>query len=429
MRIVHILRKYDPTEWGGTETAMRLLLAGLRAHQVESVVYCPALEQAAGSDPLAADGAEVKRFRACLPVWGLPVDRRRQLIAVGGNLMSFDLAGVLKRERDVQAIHTHALGRLGGIAAMAAQAQNVPLVVTIHGGVLDLPESLRRSMNTRETRGIEWGRIFGWRLKARRLLERADAILTCNPREAALLKERYPDRRIVVQPHGVPLEKFAVDCREAVWQAYPQIRGSQIVLSVGRIDPVKNQSWLIEQATAILQRHPRSVVVLAGACTDAAYGEALQRRIVELGLADRVLVTGGLPPGDPRLVGLMQAAAVVALPSISETFGLVILEAWAAGAAVISSRTSGAIALIEPGTNGWLFSLDEPESFQTAVDEALGQPELATRFAEAGRRRVAEDYNSTTLAGRVARLYAQLADERRRQPHQAFAGRVGEERA
>ena len=89
--------------------------------------------------------------------------------------------------------------------------------------------------------------------------------------EARLLREKFPGKRIVVQPHGVPLEIYQQDRREQALEAFPQIRGKQVLLCVGRIDPIKNQSWLVEQAPEILRRHPEAVLVLAGACTHEEY--------------------------------------------------------------------------------------------------------------------------------------------------------------
>src|SRR5437762_2988778 len=82
-------------------------------------------------------------------------------------------------------------------------------------------------------------------------------------------------------------------------------------------------------------------------------------------------------PNDPRLIGLMQEARVLLLPSLSETFGLVILEAWTAGTMVLSSRTSGASALIEHGRNGWLFDLEKPEMFHEALERTLAEPAVS----------------------------------------------------
>jgi starch synthase len=412
LRVVHLLRKCNPVEWGGTEAAIQRLVHGLRAYEVNSVIYAPRLAAEPAADPLAQGGCEVKRFRAFLPILGIPRQQREEQIAVGGNLLSFDLPKALWRERDVSLIHSHALGRLGSIALMVAKRRRIPFVVTIHGGFLDLPESLRNDFNRQTTRGLEWGKAFGLLLRSREMLHRADAILTCNPKEATLLRQQFPGRHIVVQPHGVALERYLPDHRHAARAAFPQLQGRQALLALGRIDPVKNQRWLIEQAPALLQRHPKGLLVLAGACTNQGYGQALNQRIVELGLADRVLLTGGLPPDDPRLLGLLQEARLVLLTSVSETFGLVVLEAWAAGTAVVSSRTSGASTLIQDERNGWLFDLDDPETFQEVVSRALDHPEIAALAAEEGQKLVRTEYDSTGLAGRMKNLYEQLIEEK-----------------
>src|SRR5579883_1302625 len=365
MRVAHLLRKYNPAEWGGTETAIQRLFEGLRQHDVESVVYGPKLEERERrgvADPLRAAGCEVVRFKAFVPIWGMPPADKRQLVAVGGNLMSLDLVAALLRQKRMDVVHAHTLGRIGAIGKRAAQWHHAPFVVTIHGGLLDLPEKVRANIQQPIITGWDWGKIFGLLLGSHGLLEGADAIINCNPKEAALLQEKHPRKRIHVQPHGVEMNRYRISQREAALQSFSALREHDVLLCVGRIDTVKNQAWLVEQMPAVLKKHPRAMLVLAGACTEEKYGKLIERKIAELGLADRVLLTGGLPPGDPRLIGLFQHAAIVLLPSLSETFGLVLLEAWAAGAAVASSRTSGATALIKDGENGWLFDLDAPES-------------------------------------------------------------------
>ncbi len=411
MRTVHLLRKYDPAQWGGTETAIQRLFSGLREHDVESVVYCPSIKQNIEKDPLAAAGHRIERFPAFVPIVGISAERRRQIISVGGNLMSFDLLPKLLREKNAAVVHTHALGRIGGIGRMAARIRNVPLVVTIHGGVLDLPAQMKQEFN-RPVGGWEWGKIFGLLLQSRRLLTDADAIVTCNENEARLLREKYSGKRVVVQPHGVPLEIYQAGRREQALQAFPQIRGKQVLLGIGRIDPVKNQGWVVEQAPQIFQKFPTAMLVFAGAVTDEAYGQNLRRRVRELGLEDRILFTGGLPPNDPRLIGLLQEASVLIMPSKSETFGLVVLEAWATGTLVLSTRTSGASALVRHGENGWLFDLDQPAGFHQSLAEALSNPDAVRRVLRRGGDEVNAEYNLTALAGRMKALYEELIEEK-----------------
>jgi glycosyltransferase involved in cell wall biosynthesis len=412
MRVIQLLRKNNPAEWGGTETALQRLFEALRGCDVMPVVYCPRIENGHLPDPFKECGCDVRRFRACLPVWGISPERKRQLVAVGGNLLSFDLIGALWREPGFALMHAHTLGRLGGIALTVARRRRVPFVVTVHGGVLDLPAEVKNGFRHAVAGGVDWGKPFGLLLGARRLLAEADAIITCNPREAALLREQHPGKRIVVQPHGVPTQVYQEDHREEALAAFPLLHGRRVLLCVGRIDPVKNQGWLVKQAPALLDRHPNAILGFAGACTDAAYGQDLKRAIQQLGLARRVLLLGGFPSDDPRLIGLFQLARAVIVPSLSETFGLVILEAWAAGTTVIASRTSGATALIRSGHNGWLFDLAAPGEFHAAVDEALSRPALAAGFAANGAQLASTEHDAHSLAVRVKELYQQLIEEK-----------------
>ncbi|PYI81932.1 MAG: hypothetical protein DME26_18960, partial [Verrucomicrobia bacterium] len=418
MRVIHLLRKCNPAEWGGTETALHRLLEGLRDHDVASVVYSPRLRHGQDRDASGESGWSVRRFNACLPIWGISRQQRRQLVAVSGNLLSFDLPFALRREPEVDVIHTHTLGRLGATALNVARWRRLPFVITIHGGVMDLPEAVKKDLH-RPSAGWEWGKLFSLLLRTHRFFADADAILTCNAKEAELFREQHPGKRILVQPHGVYAPSYRQDHREKAAKAFPQIRDKQLLLCVGRIDPVKNQGWLIKQTPAILQRHPGALLVLAGACTDEAYGEILRQNVRRLGLENRVLVIGGLPPGDPKLIGLLQAAKVVILPSISETFGLIILEAWAAGAPVIASRTSGASALVKEGQNAWLFDLNDAGKFHTAIDAVLRRPDLAKELAGAGQRLVSAEYDTTVLAGRMKNLYVELIEEKHALRHSA----------
>ncbi|MBC8095997.1 MAG: glycosyltransferase family 4 protein [Akkermansiaceae bacterium] len=440
MRVIHLLRKFDPAEWGGTETAVERLFDGLRQHDVTPVMFCPYVNDhetrtattVSGDQNVRADPnrlaptespvgnpGDIKRFKTCVPTWGISRQEKRQFIALGGNLMSFDLLPALWREPDVALVHTHTLGRLGGIASAVARGRGLPFVVSIHGGLLDVPPALKKTFVGPSRRSLEWGKIFGLLLQSRRLIHHADAVLACNLTEAELLRKNYPGKRIIVQPHGIHTGPYQQDHRATARAAFPQICERDVLLCAGRIDPVKNQRWLIDHAPQIFRDHPKALLVLAGACTNEAYGQDLAHRIRDLGLGHRVLRTGGLPPGDPRLIGLIQESCAVLLPSISETFGLIVLEAWAAGTTVISSRTSGASALIQDGENGWLFDLSDPRSFHQAVSGALLNPGLRTRLAESGRKLVNSKYDVISVAGRVKQLYTELIEEKHALRHSA----------
>jgi starch synthase len=414
MRVAHLLRKYNPDQWGGTETAVRRLLDGLSFHNVDSVVFAPALDTQPSRDPLGDSGIPVKEFKACAPVWNISEEQRELLISVGGNLMSFDLLGKLLQEKNLAVIHAHTGNRLGGIALTAAKIRKIPFVVTIHGGVLDLPENAKKFLREPLQGGIEWGKFFGWMFGSRKVLQDADVILTCNQKEAALQRERFPNKRVVVQPHAVPADVFQQDQRGVARKAFPQIVGKDVLLVCGRIDPVKNQDWLVNQAPEIFRRFPNTMLVFVGSCTNAGYGKMIENRIQKNGLGEKILLTGGLPPRDPRLIGLFQEAKVVLLPSLAETFGLVILEAWAANNPVIASRTSGALDLIQDRSNGLLFDLENPAAFHQALETVLTNRTLAAKMAAAGQTLAVTRYDTKILGGKVKHLYEELIEAKKK---------------
>ena len=209
------------------------------------------------------------------------------------------------------------------------------------------------------------------------------------------------------------MEAYGPDCRETAYTSFPVIRDRRVLLVVGRIDPVKNQDWLVQRMPEIRRYCPGALLVLAGSTTDPAYERQIRNHIEQLGLAGDVLLTGGLPPRAPSLIGLLQIAAVLVCPSLSETFGLVLLEAWSAGAPVIASNTSGARQLIENGTNGYLFDLESPETFHDALRSTLGDPAFAARMAANGRGLVRNGFDNIAVTAKVKDLYLDLVERKR----------------
>ena len=414
MNVAHILRKYEPAQWGGTETAVQRLVLGLARHGCDSTVHAPAAVADTAADPLRDAGAKIVRYHAFAPVSFISKRQREELVSWGGNLFSFDLFWHLLRG-DAGVVHSHALNRLAGIGLSAARLKGVPHVVTLHGGALDIPDAIRDKLAAPLNGGLEWGKALGALVRSRRVLELTDAIFTCNPQEAALLRQKYPHQRVIVQPHCVPADQYAVDHRAAALRAFPQIKERDLIIKVARLDPAKNLPWLVRQMPEIKRRHPRAMLVLAGAATTREVLEELQREISRLGLENDVLLTGGLAAGSPELIGLIQCARVFALSSTAEPFGIVIIEAWAAGTPVLASRTSGALSLIEHGRTGLLHSLDQPAEFHQGLDAILGSDSLRRDLAARARERVLADFDVPSISGRLARVYQELAELKQKQ--------------
>jgi len=341
-----------------------------------------------------------------MPVWGLGRKQHEKLMAVGGNIFSWDILYHLAREKNISLIHTHTMLRLGGLALLAANLRRIPIVVSVHGGVA-LPSETHDALVAPLRGGIEWGKALGALVRSRALLSRADGIIVPNRREANLLAQKYPRQRIRCIPHGLKLPPYEIDRRAHILEAYPMLRNNDYLVVLGRIDPTKNQLWLVEQVPQLLRDHPALKIVLVGPSMDPAYTLTLQNQIKTLGIENHVHLTGGLPPSDPRLVGLLQQAKALVLPSTSETFGLVLLEAWAVSTPVIASRTFGASELVRHGENGFLFDLDKPSEFHRAVRDTLSG-KTGERLGKEGYRLVRREYDSAVAASRVHDFYGEV---------------------
>jgi glycosyltransferase involved in cell wall biosynthesis len=408
MHISHILRKYEPAQWGGTETAVLRLIQGLQDHGVSSAVHAPQCANTGESDPIRDLGVKVSRYHAFAPILGISSRQREELVSWGGNLFSFDLfTQLLRSPADV--IHSHALNRIAGIGLRIARWKKIPHVVTLHGGALDIPAEVNQKLTAPLKGGFEWGKALGALVQSRRVLELTDAIFTCNPREAQLLQKKYPEQRIIVQPHSVPAAQYAVDHRAAALKAFPQTVGRDLIVKVARLDPAKNLPWLVRQLPEIKRRHPKAMLVIIGSGTTQHVVEELHREIERLGLQNDVLLTGGLASSSPELIGLIQQARVFVLSSTAEPFGIVILEAWAAGTPVIASLTSGPMDLIDHGHTGLLFDLETPSTFHQAIDAVFNDAKLHQHLREEARTHVLAEYDVPSIAARVAKVYEDLS--------------------
>ena len=324
--------------------------------------------------------------------------------------MSFDLLRTLRFAPALDLIHVYATGLVGALSRRAAKLRGVPCVVTLTDESFDLPETEGPAFVRRPFWSCDWGKLPGFFLRSKRLLADADAIVTSCQVEAGLLAARFPEQRIHFLPHGVSIQRYETDCMEQAVKAFPEIAGRKVILCLARIEPSSNQQWLLYQLPAIRSEYPDALIVFAGPCIDIGYMHTLKQSIDAMDLHDAVLVAGGLPAGDPRLIGLMQHASALVLPSIVEPSGLAITEAWAAGLPVIANRTAGASAFIHHDYDGWLFDLSHPHTFLEGLRHVLSSPHVASRYVTAGCKRVRSEFDHRLVARRLKALYEELID-------------------
>ena len=178
-----------------------------------------------------------------------------------------------------------------------------------------------------------------------------------------------------------------------------------LVGNVGRLALQKGQRHLIAAMPLLLERVPRAHAVIAGRGDLEDY---LRDLALEVGVADRVHVLG--PRRD--VPALMHAIDVFAMPSIWEGFGLVLLEAMAAGRPIVASRVATIPEIVVDGVTGVLVPAGDPVALAEALAGLAHAPERARAIGEAGRQRLRNNFSIDKMVGDTELLYRELIEAR-----------------
>ncbi|WP_125100428.1 glycosyltransferase [Leucobacter chromiireducens] len=243
------------------------------------------------------------------------------------------------------------------------------------------------------------------RLAGERALARRTQLIACSASERAAIVEGYgaPALPIPVVMPGVDTELFAP---RAAADA-PPLR----ITVLGRVQPLKGQDLAVAAAAALARVDPalwaRCELVVAGEPTPGAEGYAAQLRAAaaRAGIADRVRF---LPAQDrAAAASLLAGSALVLVPSHSETFGLVALEAAAAGVPAVVAAHTGLLEASPPGAAGARVAGRDPEEWASAIGELLRDP---ARRAQLGReaRAHALTHNWDAHAAQLTAAYSAL---------------------
>jgi len=427
MRIAHVLRRLSFDDWGGTEQVVWNIAKAQKAagHEVRifatTALCCNKRE--------VVDGIEILRFKPIYPWWPMPKRLVDELDRKGGNPFVPGLGKAL-REWKPDVIHCHAMARIAELclrvgvqssssrkdekyhsptqfsnsnspAPAPALGGRVRCVVSLHGGGANVPVAEAKSLKA-PTRGrLPWGKMvdiaMGW---TRRVPEDFDGIVCVGEDEYMKYKEKHP--HVMFLPNGVDCSLFATT--QPTNHPTTQPLNHLTLLCVARIDRQKNQMMIVEA----LAKHPEMTARLVGPVTQQDYRAELERRAVELGVADRVAFVGALRPGSPELLGEYAKADVFVLPSRHEPFGIVVLEAWAAGLPVVASDVGGLGKLCAAHPEAALtFAPGDFDAMHGALWRLMSDGDLRARLSAAGRAAAAE-YDWRTLSSRLVDFYAEI---------------------
>ena len=239
----------------------------------------------------------------------------------------------------------------------------------------------------------------------------SDAILANSAAEAAQLERLYgaDPTRIEVVPPGVIHAFFSPGPRQGARAAlaHLDLGDGPMLLFVGRIQPLKGLDVAVRTLSAL--EDPRAVLVVVGGASGRdgrREVERIDKLAASLGVADRIRFTD--PQPHHLLSTYYRAADVVLVPSRSESFGLVALEAAACGTPVVAAAVGGLRTLVEHGRTGFLVEGRDPEAFAAYAEQILTNPALGRELADAAAGR-ARNFTWSTAAARLRRIYSDLA--------------------
>lgn len=286
---------------------------------------------------------------------------------------------------------------------------DLPLVATIHATEAGrhqgwLPEDLNRSIHS-----VEW-----W------LAREAHRVLVCSGYmkwEVTRLLD-LTGGRVEVIPNGVDGPAWKAT-RRAVAAARSRHGGTGPLIGyAGRLVYEKGVQHLVAAVPRLRHRYPELRVVIAG---DGPYRQELQDQARRLRVSGAVSFAGFVGAELPAMLAATDATVV---PSLYEPFGMVALEAAAAGAPLAVARTGGLTEIVQSGITGVTFPSHESDGLAAAVGELLDDTVFARQVAKSARRMVAERFAWTSIAERTAAAYATAIRDAPALTVQAAAARV-----
>jgi glycosyltransferase involved in cell wall biosynthesis len=363
LRVLHVGKFYPPHR-GGMESHLETLCRELRAEvDVEVLV--------------ASDTRQTVRET----VDGVPVTRIGTVATFASASINPGMARAI-RESAADVVHFHHPNPTGVLSYLASGRRG-PLVVTYHSDIV-----------RQRVLGAAFSPIL------HRFLRGAHAILASSPDYAASspVLRKHPDRVRII-PFGIRAEEFETADPEAVEEIRARY-GPGMVLGIGRLVYYKGFEYLVRAMVAV-----EGQLVILG---DGPLRGALESLAAELGMGERVAFPG--PVRD--LAPWYHAADVFALPAVarSEAFGIVQLEAMAAGTPVVNTRLHSGVPFVSrDGETGITVPPGDPDALAAALRRLLAEPDLRERFGAAARERVRREFSLHRMVASTLAVYREAA--------------------
>lgn len=325
--------------------------------------------------------------------------RREQLRALLATVpAAVDLLGLARsiRREGIAIIHTSDRPRDALAAVLLARLTGARCIIHVHVGY------------------GEWmSPMLKWSLK------QADVLLAVSQFVAGtLVASGHDQSRIRIALNGIDLRPWRPGVgREEIRREFAIPDAAPMVLTVCRLFAAKGAGDLVRVLGRLTPEHPDARLLIVGDEMDGGFVLELRRLIDELGLTDRVTLTGRRTD----VPALMAGCDVFAMPSLGEPFGLVFAEAMAMERPVVALDSGGTPEVVVHGSTGLLSEPGDLDGLTANLAALLADPARRSRMGALGRRRVEERFTIRRMADDVATVYREIMANRSNQ-----AGRANE---
>ena len=282
---------------------------------------------------------------------------------LGGRLLAMaalPLARRLHREKPFDLVHAHMLPRDGHAGLLVARALKIPFALTVHG-----TDIFHYFIPGKEP----WPRNV-------KIAREADALMAVSSLLMSRVAPYRGDQKLsVIVPNGVDLS-LVPEQTDNVPRA---------VISVGTLKARKCMDRTLEAFARLADEYPDATLTIVGIGEMEAQ---LSARVAELGLGARVTLTGGLP--HEAVLARMAQSDLFVLPSWGEGYGIVYIEAMAAGCIAVGAKDEGIADTIVDGENGFLVPAGDIDETERVMREVFANREKHAALREKGRQAARE---------------------------------------
>jgi glycosyltransferase involved in cell wall biosynthesis len=291
-------------------------------------------------------------------------------------------------------IHVHSPFTMGRVGLRYARKHHIPLLFTYHTRYdqyvhyVPLAQDLAREVT------IKYSSNF---------CNHCDHIIAPSYEIESIIKAFKVETPISVIPSGVPIDKYVHEDAGWLRENYAIPANNRILLFVGRLTQEKNIPFLIHSFKKVKESQPNTSLVIIA---QGPLEEELKHLVTTLGLSlnDDVIFTGALPYAS--LVNAYYSADLFVFSSLTETQGLVLIEAMAAGIPVVAVRASGVREMVEDGIDGILTECDTGE-LAGAIVRVL-QDEKLYHTLQINAKKKADQLSSRSMAIKLEQLYKDM---------------------